>query len=1221
VNKHQKIGLRGKTILLVAGVISLVLLVTSMVNYWQSRNVAEKKIIELEQSKLSLLKYEIEGQLDNHHKNLLTLSQVPPVEAIIRARANSGVDPENGDTLQQWKNRLIIIFQAFMNAHPNYQQIRYIDSSGDEIVRVQLTSEGLIQIVDSRNLQNKFESLYVSETIKLSQGEAYYSDVSLNREHGVIQQPHQPVLRLATPVHINHEPVGLIVINISTEKLFSRIKSEKNGTQRSIVDQRGYYLKHDNPHETFGFELGFDYRLQNNEPELAALADRHDQFFRIHPKHDNELDGFQKIYFSSNDSSRYWLLTLNVPEHVVFADVNTSLNNSLLVSLFAGIISLIFIGRYISRKILTPIIDLASVASQLQKGDLTVRVNETLAHNEFITLYSAINAFAENQQNATSKLEKEVAMQTRRLSTVIDNIVDGIITIDEQGRIETFNPAARKIFGYSEVEVVGKNVKMLMPEPYHTEHDGYLINHITTGEKKVIGIGREVLGRRKDGNTFPMELAVSEIDIESTNSGARNFVGITRDITGRKLAELEVKRSEALMRGLFELSPVGIALNDYETGAYLEINQSLLNSTGYTKEEFLNLSYWDITPKEYESEEAKQLDDLNNKGQYGPYEKEYINQNGDRYPVLLNGMLVQDPVTNKKMIWSIIEDITDRKKAEQALIQAKNKAEEAGQAKSEFLASMSHEIRTPMNGVLGMLGLLLNSELTSDQKHRIAVAQSSAESLLTLINDILDFSKVDAGKMDLECLDFNLRDMLGDFAEAMSFQAQAKGIELILDVTQIDESTVKGDPGRIRQILTNIVGNSIKFTSTGEIIIHAELQSIDEKLWKLSCSISDTGMGIPAEKISSLFDSFSQVDASTTRKYGGTGLGLAIVKKLCLLMAGDISVTSENANGSCFTLNIQLQKSTNSQLVVPKVDMTKLNVLIVDDNETNREVLRSQLEHWGATVVEADSGDEALTVCDDRIENNDNEFFDIAFLDMQMPGMDGAELGKKISKDSRFSKMKLVMMTSMGHQGEARYFADLGFSAYFPKPATTSDLFDALSVVVDGGKALQQAEPLVTKHYLKTLTRSDKQILPEFEEDDFNNIRILLVEDNHVNQLVATGILKQNGFKMVDVAANGLEAINSLQQASEDMPYSIVLMDCQMPEMDGYEATRQIRAGKADKRNIAIPIIAMTANAMQGDREKCLQSGMNDYLAKPVEPDLLIEKLLEWLSSKVKTVQ
>ena len=332
-----------------------------------------------------------------------------------------------------------------------------------------------------------------------------------------------------------------------------------------------------------------------------------------------------------------------------------------------------------------------------------------------------------------------------------------------------------------------------------------------------------------------------------------------------------------MIRGLFEMSPIGIALNDFETGSFLEINQSLLKPTGYSKEEFVNLNYWDITPKEYEHNEEKQLENLNKSGRYGPYEKEYIKKNGDRYPVLLNGMLVQDPLTNKKMIWSIVEDITDRKKSENALITAKDKAEDAVRAKSEFLASMSHEIRTAMNGVLGMLGLLRNTSLTSEQEHQINVAQSSAESLLTLINDILDFSKVDSGKMELEFIDFNLRNMLGGFAEAMGLQAEEKGLELILDVTQIDESLVRGDPGRLRQILTNIVGNAIKFTTVGEIVIHAELHSIDDHLWQVNRRIEDTGLGIHEDKMSLLFESFSHVDASNTHKYVGSGFCLACV--------------------------------------------------------------------------------------------------------------------------------------------------------------------------------------------------------------------------------------------------------------------------------------------------------------------------------------------------------
>lgn len=544
MHRRYKFGLRGKTTLVLGSLLFFSLMVINLTSYWQSRKVAEQKVIELEQARHSLLKREIEGELEHHRKNLLTLIDMPPVKAIIRARANHGVDPVSGDTLLQWRQRLIAIFLAFLKAHPDYQQISYIDANGDELVRAQATPDGDVSAVADKDLQNKSASLYVSETLGLMPGETYYSDVTLNREHGVIQVPHQPVLRLATPVCIDDKQVdGLILINIATEKLFTAVTSETNGLQRSIVNEKGYYLKHDDPSKTFGSELGVDYRFQNVEAELAAYAVSHDQYFRQHALHNNELDGFQKIYFASNDSSRYWLLTLNIPEHTVFADVDLALNNSLLVSLLFGLLSLLIIIWYISRKILTPVVNLAAATDQLRGGDLTVRVNETSAHDEFHTLYSAVNAFAENQQQATTQLKNRVIAQTKRLSAVIDNIVDGIITIDERGKIESFNLAAKRIFGYNDAEVIGQNVKILMPEPFHSEHDVYLKNYIKTGEKKIIGIGREAIGRHKDGTTFPMELSVNELVID----GARHFVGVTRDLTERKLAEqalIDTRESE-----------------------------------------------------------------------------------------------------------------------------------------------------------------------------------------------------------------------------------------------------------------------------------------------------------------------------------------------------------------------------------------------------------------------------------------------------------------------------------------------------------------------------------------------------------------------------------------------------------------------------------------------------------------------------------------------------
>ncbi|WP_279504076.1 response regulator [Hahella sp. CR1] len=804
--------------------------------------------------------------------------------------------------------------------------------------------------------------------------------------------------------------------------------------------------------------------------------------------------------------------------------------------------------------------------------------------------------------------------------------------------------------------------------------------------------------------------------------------------------------NEMLLRSLFDLSPLGIALNDYKTGDFLEVNNALLGPTGYTRKEFLMLSYWDITPKDYEELESQQLEQLSIRGRYGPYEKEYIRKSGDRYPVLLNGVLISD-TQGREYIWSIIEDISERKQAEAAsrvarqqieqsqkelqnffdlstnflciantegyferinftfskvlgyserellsepivhfihpddvestllelkklargkpaisfvnryrcysgeivtllwnaacdpasgkiyatavditaqrnaqmeLTEAKEAAEAAARAKSDFLATMSHEIRTPMNGVLGMLNLVLHSKLDSEQQRKVNIAKSSAESLLSLINDILDFSKVDAGKLELELLDFDLRHHLDEFAGTMALRAQEKELELVLDQSAVEQSMVRGDPGRLRQILTNLVSNAIKFTAEGEIVIRCQLQPEEDHLL-LTVSVTDTGIGIPAEKIGGLFEPFTQVDASTTRQFGGTGLGLAICKRLSELMDGGITVHSEQGKGSCFEFCIRLQRSELTQPILPKVDMRALSLLVVDDNAANREVLCGQLRMWGAHVLETASGEEALAMCEAKINGSPAVYgrpFDIAILDMHMPQMDGAMLGRELKANAAYRNMALVMMTSIGHRGDARYFAELGFSAYLPKPVTVAELSAALSVVAEGGDALRQAKPLVTRHYARSLPASDAaesdtaETHPPMQWPAHS--RLLLVEDNQVNQEVAQLMLEEMGLP-ADVAGNGLEALAALQSALEEAPYNLVLMDCQMPEMDGYEATRQIRAGKAGEHNRHIPIVAMTANAMKGDREKCLASGMDDYLSKPISASGLEEKLKLWL--------
>ncbi|UTA47057.1 response regulator [Simiduia sp. 21SJ11W-1] len=570
-----------------------------------------------------------------------------------------------------------------------------------------------------------------------------------------------------------------------------------------------------------------------------------------------------------------------------------------------------------------------------------------------------------------------------------------------------------------------------------------------------------------------------------------------------------------------------------------------------------------------------------------------------------------------KMLANSVNAMLDaRHKYEQNLISARIAAENAAKAKSEFLAVMSHEIRTPMNGVLGMLKLMINRGLDNAQTRMANMALSSANSLLNVINDILDYSKAEAGKIELEAIDFNLARLTADIANQLAIRAEERDCELILDLTEVNTSSVKGDPARFTQVINNLVGNAIKFTEGGDVIIklHTRAEADSQTVW-VTLTISDTGIGIPEDKLTHLFDAFTQVDSSTTRKYGGSGLGLAIVKKIVSSMEGTITAASEVGKGSTFTVQVPMAAGLSEQHSIPDVDMSTLHILIVDDNSTNRYVLRGQLEIWGASVEEAQDGQSALNLLEykaGRRRTDEQPIFHIALLDMNMPGMDGMELGKRMQADPRYSAIKLVMMTSQGHLGEHNEFAAAGFRAYFPKPVNTDDLLNALAIISTDDETTPN-KAIVTHSYLQSFSMRHQQALTPNDTAWAQNARIIMAEDNAINQEVALGMLLDLVLE-VDVAIHGRELLNKLLLSTDSAPYQLILMDCQMPEMDGYEATRRIRMGDAGASYANIPIVGLSANAMESDRKLALAAGMDDYITKPLEMEDLVNCLKRWLT-------
>ena len=785
------------------------------------------------------------------------------------------------------------------------------------------------------------------------------------------------------------------------------------------------------------------------------------------------------------------------------------------------------------------------------------------------------------------RLKEEIEASKRLLQNVMNTLGEGVYTLDANSRCTFLNPEAEKILGWRLDEIEGQSLHDLI---HAHKPDGNRVAgkdcpiRLTVNAGQVYRSDSEYF-MHKSGHFFPVSIVASPIFEDGKIVGS---VAAFQDISARHAADAALRESENKQRMMLDnaADAVFVASGDER---WIYVNDLALSMLGYTREELLGSSVYNLLPaqqREYSQENfAGQLA----RERLIRQEIRLLKKDGNIVPVEMNAALLPDG-----SIYGSCRDITERKEFEAALIKAKMGAEAANSAKSEFLATMSHEIRTPMNGIIGMTELALATELLPQQREYLDMVQVSSLSLLAIINDILDFSKIESGKIELEHIEFSLRELLASTLKAQALRADQKQIELAYQIDARLPEMVKGDPGKLRQVLTNLIGNAIKFSDGGEIAVIARCQHLEHNYVDVFFSVRDHGIGIPADKLTQIFEPFSQADASTTRKYGGTGLGLSISSRLVQSMQGQLQVDSEEGHGSRFYFTVRLSCHFDDSEEDCLPDFQEMKILVVDDNAITRHFLFDLLTPWRCQIQLAECADSALNLI--QSEAVHQRYFDLILLDVCMPEKDGYSLASTLNDTGMRGNSKILLLSSAASLDEGRRCQELNIDGYIRKPLSPQELRFAMELVMRGSAGAAPVSLLTTMH-------ADQSGVPRQR-------RVLLAEDNAINQRLVLGLLSKWGYA-VDVAENGRVAVMQFQSAH----YDVILMDMQMPEMGGVEATIEIR--KIEHGHSRIPIIAMTANAMLGDKERCIEAGMDHYLSKPIKSDMLKDLLDQVLQNIV----